>query len=43
MCHPLLACATLTLDSGYQANETVQPPARKRPSGWRLIRRAVGQ
>ena len=42
MCHPLLAFGSLTLASGYQADETVQPSARKRPSGWRLIRRAVG-
>jgi hypothetical protein len=34
MCHPLLAY-------GYQADEAVQPPARQRPFGWRLIRRAV--
>jgi hypothetical protein len=42
MCHPLIAFGSLTLASGYQADEAAQPPARKRASGWRLIRRAVG-
>jgi hypothetical protein len=43
MCYPLLALGSLTLASGYLADETVQPAARKRASGWRLIRRAVGR
>jgi hypothetical protein len=33
MCHPLLAHGSLALASGYQADEAVQPPARKRASG----------
>ena len=39
--HPLLAFGSLTLASSYQADEAVQPPTRKRASGWRVIRRAV--
>ena len=31
------------LRCGYQTDEAFQPPARKCPSGWRLIRRAVGR